>query len=257
MTLLAEAMIPTKDRIPVSDLGRVPGALVTVSTDPPPSASTASAPPSSIVAPEPKPAAGWRAGAKRLIDIVGAAAGLALLVPLTLALAVLVMLDSPGPALFVQERIGKDGRTFRMFKFRTMVRDAPQMLSELRTSNEADGPLFKIARDPRITRVGRVLRRASLDELPQLWNVLRGDMSLVGPRPALPGEAAGWTPELYQRLRVKPGLTGMWQVNGRSSVSFDEYVRLDLYYVNNWSIATDLAILAKTLPAVLSGRGAS
>jgi lipopolysaccharide/colanic/teichoic acid biosynthesis glycosyltransferase len=137
-----------------------------------------------------------------------------------------------------------------------MVRDAEQLLVDLRAKNEADGPLFKMENDPRITRPGRILRKLSLDELPQLINVLRNDMSMVGPRPALPAEVEHWGEALHGRLRVKPGITGMWQVNGRSSSSFADYERLDLYYVDNWSLATDLAIVAKTVPAVLFSKGA-
>ncbi len=137
-----------------------------------------------------------------------------------------------------------------------MVVDAEEQLADLQDLNEADGPMFKIADDPRVTRVGRFLRATSLDELPQLWNVLRGDMSLVGPRPALPHETEEWDALLTQRLRVTPGITGMWQVSGRSDTSFEDYTRLDLYYVDNWSLTTDLAILAKTVPVVLLRRGA-
>jgi lipopolysaccharide/colanic/teichoic acid biosynthesis glycosyltransferase len=137
-----------------------------------------------------------------------------------------------------------------------MVIDAEAKLDSLRHLNEAEGPLFKMANDPRVTRVGRVLRALSLDELPQLGNVQRGEMSLVGPRPALAREMEGWSSDLHERLRVKPGLTGMWQVSGRSDASFEEYVRLDLYYVDNWSLWTDLAIVAKTVPTVLFRRGA-
>jgi lipopolysaccharide/colanic/teichoic acid biosynthesis glycosyltransferase len=137
-----------------------------------------------------------------------------------------------------------------------MVPDAEARLETIIDLNEADGPLFKIRKDPRITRVGRVLRTLSIDELPQLFNVLRGDMSLVGPRPALEVEVEGWTGEIHNRLRVQPGITGLWQVSGRSSSSFDEYARLDLHYVDNWSLVSDLAILVRTIPAVLSRRGA-
>jgi lipopolysaccharide/colanic/teichoic acid biosynthesis glycosyltransferase len=137
-----------------------------------------------------------------------------------------------------------------------MVVNAEALLPELAELNEADGPLFKLRSDPRITPVGRVLRKSSIDELPQLWNVLRRDMAIVGPRPALPSEVEGWPGQAFQRLRVRPGLTGMWQVSGRSATRFDEYMRLDLYYVDNWSLATDLAIVLRTVPTVLSGRGA-
>src|SRR5262249_17780445 len=145
---------------------------------------------------------------------------------------------------------------FLVRKLRTMTNDAEAMLDLLRESSEVDGPLFKMRDDPRVTRVGRFLRKASIDEIPQMWNVLRGEMSIVGPRPALPGEMAGWTEELESRLRVKPGVTGMWQVSGRSTSSFDDYIRHDLYYVDNWTLLSDLAIMAKTVPVVLFQRGA-
>jgi lipopolysaccharide/colanic/teichoic acid biosynthesis glycosyltransferase len=157
---------------------------------------------------------------------------------------------------FRQRRIGKDGELFTIYKFRTMTVDAELRLAELEAENEADGPLFKIRNDPRATRVGRFLRRFSIDEIPQLFNVLRGEMSMVGPRPALPSEAAKWAPRLRQRLMVKPGLTGMWQVNGRSNTTFDEYERLDLYYVDNWSLITDMIIILRTVPVLLRPKGA-
>jgi exopolysaccharide biosynthesis polyprenyl glycosylphosphotransferase len=209
-----------------------------------------------IVYVEPVTRGGWRAFAKRTFDVVGATVGLVLLSPILLAVAVAVKLDSRGPVLFRQVRVGRDSEPFEVLKVRTMVVDAEDRLAELLDLNEADGPLFKMADDPRITRVGRLLRATSIDELPQLWNVLRGDMSLVGPRPALPHETEEWDALLTQRLRVKPGITGMWQVNGRSDTSFEDYTRLDLYYVDNWSLATDLAILAKTVPVVLLRQGA-
>ncbi len=199
---------------------------------------------------------GWRAVAKRSFDFAVAATGLVVLAPVVLVTAVAVKISSPGPVLFRQKRLGRDGVLFEILKFRTMVSNAEDRLSELRQRNEANGPLFKLRHDPRVTGVGRLLRRLSIDELPQLWNVMRGEMSLVGPRPALPDEVKGWSPELHQRLRVTPGITGMWQVCGRSMASFDEYSRLDLYYVDNWSLLVDITILAKTIPAVLSRRGA-
>jgi exopolysaccharide biosynthesis polyprenyl glycosylphosphotransferase len=199
---------------------------------------------------------GWRARTKRAFDLVSAAVLGVLLAPILLIVALLVKLTSPGPALFRQRRVGQDGKTFELIKFRTMVADADAQLEAVIDLNEASGPLFKISNDPRVTTFGRFLRRTSLDEVPQLWNVLRGDMSLVGPRPALPEEAASWVPEVHERLRVKPGITGMWQVNGRSLASFDDYVRLDLYYVDNWSLLTDLAIVCRTVPTVLLRRGA-
>ncbi len=185
-------------------------------------------------------------------------AGSALLfvAPLVLLAMLLVRRDTPGPALFRQRRVGRDGVPFTIFKLRTMVVDAEDLRDDLLHRNEADGPLFKLRDDPRVTRVGRVLRKLSIDELPQLANVILGHMSLVGPRPALPDEVASWPPELHERLRVRPGITGLWQVSGRSECSFDDYARYDLYYVDNWSLATDLAILVRTVPLVLLGNGA-
>ena len=205
---------------------------------------------------EPVRRLGWRAVAKRIFDIGLAAGFLVLTLPLLLVAAVLIKLDTRGPVFFSQVRIGKDGKLFRVRKLRTMVADAENQFELLRERSEIDGPLFKMRDDPRVTRVGRYLRKTSIDELPQLWNVLIGEMSVVGPRPALPSEASEWTEELRSRLRVKPGITGMWQVNGRSTSSFDDYVRHDLYYVDNWSLLTDLAIVAKTIPVVLFRRGA-
>ncbi len=176
--------------------------------------------------------------------------------PLIITIAVIIRLADGGPALFRQTRVGQDGRAFTVFKFRTMVIDAEQQLAKLAASNEHDGLLFKMRRDPRVTRVGSWLRRYSLDELPQLLNVLFGDMSLVGPRPALPDEAAMYGDHVRRRLAVKPGMTGLWQVNGRSDLSWDEGVRLDLRYVENWSFVLDLQILWKTCSAVVRGSGA-
>ena len=176
--------------------------------------------------------------------------------PLMLAIAFAIRLSDKGPVLFTQTRVGKDGRTFKIYKFRTMVVDAEARLAELRQKNEFDGVLFKIRSDPRITAVGARLRKWSLDELPQLFNVLLGEMSLVGPRPALPDEAARYADHVRRRLVVKPGLTGMWQVNGRSDLSWDETVRLDLRYVENWSLALDLQILWKTIAVIFRGSGA-
>ncbi|HJR26280.1 MAG TPA: sugar transferase, partial [Acidimicrobiales bacterium] len=214
-----------------------------------------------LVVVEAAPRGGWRVGAKRALDVVVATTALlvvapVLLAPLLLVAMVLVKRDSPGPALFRQRRVGQDGVPFTIFKLRTMVVDAEAQRAELLDRNEADGPLFKLSEDPRVTRVGRVLRKLSIDELPQLVNVVRGHMSLVGPRPALPAEVDGWPPELHDRLRVRPGITGLWQVSGRSDCSFDDYARYDLYYVDNWSLATDLAILVRTIPIVLWGNGA-
>ena len=193
--------------------------------------------------------------AKAAVDRLLAAVGLVALAPVLLPVALLVRLDSPGPVLFSQVRIGREGREFRVVKFRTMYVDAELRLAELSNRNQTNGLLFKIADDPRITRVGRFLRRTSIDELPQLLNVLRGDMSLVGPRP-LPVKDSDFTGDVRRRLLVRPGITGLWQVNGRSRLSWEDAVRLDLYYVENWSIALDLAILARTVGAVLRGTGA-
>jgi exopolysaccharide biosynthesis polyprenyl glycosylphosphotransferase len=209
-----------------------------------------------VVCLQPVRRAGWRGAAKRAWDITIATIGLVAMAPVMAIVAILIRLDSPGPVLFRQGRIGKGGELFTIYKFRTMSIDAELHLSELEARNEADGPLFKIRNDPRATRLGRVLRRFSIDELPQLWNVLRGEMSMVGPRPALPSEAAQWAPRFRQRLMVKPGLTGMWQVNGRSLTSFEQYERLDLYYVDNWSLITDMMIIIRTIPILLRGRGA-
>jgi exopolysaccharide biosynthesis polyprenyl glycosylphosphotransferase len=199
---------------------------------------------------------GWRAVAKRVFDITVAVAALVLTAPITLVAAVAIKRSSSGPVIFAQERVGRDGETFRVFKFRTMVVDAEERLAELRAQNEADGPLFKMKQDPRVTKVGAFLRRLSIDEIPQFINVLRGEMSVVGPRPALPAEVAGWTEDVHDRLRVLPGITGMWQVSGRADTTFDEYKRLDLYYVDNWSLAHDARIVCKTFAAVLAQRGA-
>ncbi len=198
---------------------------------------------------------GWRAGAKRAFDILVAGTGLVLATPVLAVSAVAIRLTSKGPVIFRQERIGRQGGTFEVLKLRSMVVDADERLAELLEHNDADGPLFKLRRDPRVTAVGRILRRLSLDELPQMWNVLRGEMAIVGPRPALPAETTGWSPELHERLRVRPGITGMWQVSGRSHTTFEEYARLDLYYVDNWSLLVDITIIARTIPAVFR-RGA-
>lgn len=199
---------------------------------------------------------GWRTAAKRCFDLSLAVGLLLLTAPLIAVSLVAIKVSSPGPAFFCQLRVGRDGKLFRLFKLRTMVNDAEERLEEVRHLNEADGPLFKLTDDPRVTRVGRILRSFSIDELPQLVNVLRNEMSIVGPRPALPLEADSWGGDLRSRLRVKPGLTGMWQVHGRSDSTFAEYERLDLFYVDNWSIVTDVAIVVRTVPAVIRRRGA-
>lgn len=204
--------------------------------------------------------AAWQRPAKRALDVIGAAAGLILLAPLFLLLAVLIRLDSPGPALYYQPRIGRAGRLFKLLKFRTMVPGAPGALLEVFKSSPQQQKHWrqfqKLSQDPRITRVGRVLRRLSLDELPQLWNVLRGDMSLVGPRPILPYQQAVYGKQTRRYRQVRPGMTGLWQVSGRSRLTFQERIRLDSDYIGNWSLKLDLIILVRTLPAVLRGDGA-
>jgi exopolysaccharide biosynthesis polyprenyl glycosylphosphotransferase len=194
---------------------------------------------------------------KRVIDVVGAAIGLVLGLPVLAAAAAAIKLDSPGPVLFLQTRCTRYGRPFVMPKLRTMVSDAPARRQELAARNEMDGPVFKIKRDPRVTRVGRLLRRYSIDEMPQLWSVLKGDMSLVGPRPPLPDEVASYQTFERRRLSMRPGLTCLWQVSGRNEIGFDDWVRMDLEYIDTWSIWNDVKIMLRTIPAVLSGSGAS
>jgi exopolysaccharide biosynthesis polyprenyl glycosylphosphotransferase len=194
--------------------------------------------------------------AKHIIDRVLAAVLLVVLAPLLLAVWLAVWVDSRGPGFFVQTRIGRDGEPFRMFKFRTMHLDAESLLASLAEANESDGPLFKIRRDPRVTRVGYWLRRSSLDELPQLINVFRGEMSLVGPRPALPSEVSDYDEVARRRLVVKPGITGLWQVSGRSDLTWEQSLILDLYYADNWRLRDDFAIAARTLTAIIQARGA-
>nr|WP_275403179.1 sugar transferase [Microbacterium hibisci] len=193
---------------------------------------------------------------KRGMDVV---LSLLALVPIALVtpfIAIAIKLDSPGPVLFHQLRVGRDGRRFWMLKFRTMCADAESRRDELHAANEGAGPLFKLKRDPRVTRVGAVLRKFSIDELPQFVNVLRGEMSIVGPRPPLPTEVTAYDGTVYRRLYIKPGITGLWQISGRSDLSWDESVRLDLRYVENWSIATDLQIMWRTAKVMITPRGA-
>jgi exopolysaccharide biosynthesis polyprenyl glycosylphosphotransferase len=199
---------------------------------------------------------GERVVAKAVFDAVFAALAVIVLSPVFVALAVAVKATSRGPVLFRQKRVGVDGREFTMLKFRSMVPDADQLIPELSDEHDGNEVLFKLRDDPRVTRVGRVLRRYSLDELPQLFNVLSGHMSLVGPRPPLPSEVAAYDYTAYRRLRLRPGLTGLWQVSGRSDLSWDESLRLDLRYVDNWSMALDLQILLRTFRAVVRGAGA-
>jgi len=193
---------------------------------------------------------------KRAMDVVIATLTLALALPLMLLIALAIRLDSPGPVLFRQQRVGKGGKLFTMYKFRSMIEEAEAEKEELRRLRGVDKRRFKLKDDPRITRVGRFLRRTSLDELPQLYNVLRGEMSLVGPRPALPEEVAQYQEWHKKRLEVMPGITGLWQVSGRSEIPFDEMVLLDIYYTENWSPGLDLRILLQTIPKVILGEGA-
>ena len=193
---------------------------------------------------------------RRALDLTVTVFALLLLLPLLALIALLIRLDSPGPVLFIQRRVGKGGQEFPVYKFRSMFVDAEQRLDSVLAGNERSGPVFKMRRDPRVTRVGRPLRRCSLDEVPQLLNVLRGEMSLVGPRPALPREVALYTPEQRGRLSVTPGLTGLWQVSGRAELSFEQAVALDLEYVRRQSVGLNVALILRTIPAVVTGHGA-
>jgi lipopolysaccharide/colanic/teichoic acid biosynthesis glycosyltransferase len=193
---------------------------------------------------------------KRTVDVVSSSIGLAVLSPLLLSIAIAVRLDSPGPIFYTSPRIGKKGRTIRCHKFRTMVPDAAALLPSIAHLNDRDGILFKIKKDPRITRIGGFLRKYSLDELPQLWNVVRGDMSLVGPRPCIDSEVAQYKTHHYRRLDVLPGITGLWQVEARCDPSFESYIQLDSKYVDEWSVWLDLKLIARTFLVVVMGTGA-
>jgi exopolysaccharide biosynthesis polyprenyl glycosylphosphotransferase len=200
----------------------------------------------------------YRLVVKRCIDIVGAIVGLVLFGPLMLAIAVAIRLTSPGPAFFSQERYGFHKRRFRIYKFRTMVLDAEKQQAEMESCNESQGPVFKIRDDPRITSIGRMLRKTSLDEFPQFFNVLWGEMSLVGPRPLPKRDVSRFGDAAFmRRFSVRPGITCMWQINGRSSIPFEQWMELDMEYIDRWSLRLDLEILVKTLPAVLKGAGAA
>ena len=214
------------------------------------------------VRPMATPVAVTRAGvglggtAKRLLDVLVALAILMIAALPMLFIALAIRAISPGPILFRQPRVGKGGRLFTSYKFRSMYMDAEDRLAEVAHLNEVDGPIFKLRNDPRITPLGRFLRRTSLDELPQLFNVLRGEMSLVGPRPGLMHEVQAYEPWQLERLTVRPGLTGLWQVNGRSDLPFEAMMRLDLEYIRRWSLWFDIWLLIRTIPAVVSARGA-
>ena len=196
-------------------------------------------------------------GVKRAMDLVLAGAALVALAPLLLVVAVAVKVTSKGPVFFKQVRVGLRGRHFEMYKFRSMVADAEQRLAELKDKNEQAGPVFKMARDPRITPIGRILRTFSIDELPQLFNILRGEMTIVGPRPPVPREVSQYEPWQRRRLSVRPGLTCLWQVQGRNRIGFDEWMLLDLQYVDQWSFTKDASLIGRTIPVVVTGRGAA
>lgn len=203
------------------------------------------------------PSDGWQLVIKRLIDIVGSVALLFALAPLFAVVILLIRMDSPGPVFFAQERVGFNKRRFRILKFRTMVDGSDHQQHMLEHLNEVEGPVFKIKNDPRVTRLGRFLRRFSIDELPQIVNVLKGDMSLVGPRPLPVRDVERIDIRWHKRrFSIKPGITCLWQVNGRSNIGFNEWVRMDLDYIDKWSLALDLLILMKTIPAVFKGPGA-
>ncbi|MEI6083518.1 MAG: sugar transferase [Verrucomicrobiota bacterium] len=199
----------------------------------------------------------WQLVGKRLLDILGSVVGLLILGPLVMLPAALaIRFSSPGPVLFRQKRSGLHGRQFTMYKFRSMVDDAEMLRVELEVFNEASGPVFKMRQDPRVTPLGRFIRHTSIDELPQLWNVFNGDMSLVGPRPPIPSEVLKYDPWHRRRLSMKPGLTCLWQVRGRSSIGFEQWMKLDLEYIDHWSLWLDVKILLRTLPVVFGGFGA-
>lgn len=194
--------------------------------------------------------------AKRGLDIIGSLAALTIAGPIILIAAIAVKLETPGPVFYCQYRLGRNGKPFRLYKLRSMTASAHDIRDSLQDANEATGPVFKIKADPRITRVGRVIRKYSIDELPQLFHVLTGEMSLVGPRPPIPAEVEQYEPWQTERLAVKPGLTCIWQVSGRSDIGFDDWVRLDIEYVRTRSFWLDLKLLVQTIPAVVTARGA-
>ena len=195
---------------------------------------------------------------KRLIDIVGSGLGILILIPVFLIIGILIKLEDPkGSVFFSQKRNGLNGKEFNMYKFRSMVHNAEDLLESLMSKNEMDGPVFKIKDDPRITKIGKFIRKTSLDELPQLFNVLKGDMSLVGPRPPIPREVIQYNKYQYQRLLVKPGITCYWQISGRNNIDFDEWVELDLKYIKERNLFKDIFIILMTLPVLLGDKNAS
>jgi lipopolysaccharide/colanic/teichoic acid biosynthesis glycosyltransferase len=193
---------------------------------------------------------------KRAFDLLVAGLALVLLVPIIPLIAVMIKLDTPGPVFFRQQRVGRRGRVFHFYKFRSMFAGAEERKKEVEALNEQDGPVFKVRLDPRVTDVGRFLRRSSLDEIPQIFNVVKGQMSIVGPRPPLPSEVERYQPWHRRRLEVTPGITCLWQISGRSHLSFNEWMRLDMEYLKHRSIKTDLLIFLKTIPAVIARKGA-
>lgn len=211
----------------------------------------------SMVAYDGHPRKPWHELVKRFMDFSLTAIGLVAISPFLLIIAIVIKLTSKGPVIFYQERVGVNGRIFKMYKFRSMVQNAEELKSKLASLNEMSGPVFKIKNDPRVTTVGKFLRKTSLDELPQLWNVLKGDMSLVGPRPPLPSEVDMYNPKHRKRLAVKPGITCIWQISGRNDVDFEQWMEMDADYVDRWSLWLDVEILAKTVPVVLMRKGAS
>ncbi|MGL5869562.1 sugar transferase [Clostridium chrysemydis] len=194
---------------------------------------------------------------KRIIDILGSLIGLIFLSPILLIISILIKLESKGDLIFSQERIGKDGKSFKMYKFRSMVQNAEELKKKLETQNEMSGPMFKMKEDPRVTRVGKFIRKTSIDELPQLVNVLKGEMSLVGPRPSLPKEVKEFEPWMLKRLEVKPGLTCIWQVSGRNNIDFEDWMKLDIKYVNERSTLYDLKLIFTTVFVLLGDSNAS
>lgn len=193
---------------------------------------------------------------KRAIDVFGALFGLVILSPILIAVGIAIRFDSKGPILYSQVRVGKDGKCFKMYKFRSMVTNAEELLDKIKDKNEMDGPMFKIKKDPRITNVGKFIRRTSIDELPQLMNILNGDMSLVGPRPSLPNEVAEFEPWMIERLSVKPGLTCFWQVSGRNNIGFKEWMEMDIKYVRERNTLTDIKLILKTAMLMLGDKNA-
>lgn len=198
----------------------------------------------------------WKLAVKRGIDIFGSVVLLLVTLPVLVLTAIAVGVSTRGPIFYVQERVGRDGRHFRMVKFRSMYVDADERIGDVASLNQKSGPIFKLDNDPRVTKVGRVIRKLSVDELPQLVNVLKGDMSIVGPRPPLPREVVEYRPLDRQRLTVTPGLTCIWQVSGRSELEFDEWIQMDLEYIRDWSLGLDLRLMLRTIPAILTAKGA-